>query len=137
MNARNGQMGQFPQGGRGIPNQQLGGPNLAQQDLTSGSLLQSQLQAQSQNPQQQKQMLGEVIFPKIAAIQPELAGKITGMLLEMDNTELVNLIEDDGALRAKVEEAMAVYDEYVKAQAGSSEVDGEQAKKEDKSEEKA
>jgi polyadenylate-binding protein len=91
MNARNGQMGQFPQGGRGIPNQQMGGPAMPQQDLTSGSLLQSQLQAQAGNPQQQKQMLGEVIFPKIAAIQPELAGKITGMLLEMDNAELVNL----------------------------------------------
>jgi polyadenylate-binding protein len=36
-------------------------------------------------------MLGEVIFPKISALQPELAGKITGMLLEMDNNELVNL----------------------------------------------
>ncbi|KAJ4148908.1 Protein phosphatase PP2A regulatory subunit B [Fusarium oxysporum] len=38
------------------------------------------------------------------------------MLLEMDNAELVNLIEDDAALKAKVDEALAVYDEYVKAQ---------------------
>jgi polyadenylate-binding protein len=50
------------------------------------------------------------------------------MLLEMDNTELVNLIEDDSALKAKVDEALAVYDEYVKAQ-GSSE--GGEAKKEE------
>lgn len=78
-------------------------------------------------------MLGEMIFPKISAIQPELAGKITGMLLEMDNAELVNLIEDDGALRAKVDEAMAVYDEYVKAQ----ETPGEAPKPEEKVEEKA
>ncbi|KAH6647426.1 hypothetical protein BKA67DRAFT_504186, partial [Truncatella angustata] len=106
---RNGPGGQFP-GGRGAP--------APQQDLTPSSLLQSQLQAHNGNPQQQKQMLGEVIFPKISAIQPDLAGKITGMLLEMDNTELVNLIEDDTALRAKVDEAMAVYDEYVKSQGG-------------------
>lgn len=91
MNARNGQMGQFPQGGRGMPAQQMGAPSPAAQDLTPASLLQSQLQAHANNPGQQKQMLGEMLFPKIAAIQPDLAGKITGMLLEMDNAELVNL----------------------------------------------
>ncbi|KAH8666757.1 hypothetical protein BX600DRAFT_280494 [Xylariales sp. PMI_506] len=128
-NGRNGQIGgQFPQGGRGGP------ANLPSQDLTPSSLLQSQLQAHAGNPQQQKQMLGEVIFPKISALQPELAGKITGMLLEMDNTELINLIEDDNALRAKVDEAMTVYDEYVKSQGTESK--GEQAK-EEKAEEKA
>ncbi|KAL2885791.1 Polyadenylate-binding protein, cytoplasmic and nuclear [Ceratocystis lukuohia] len=67
---------------------------------------------------QQKQMLGEMIFPKIQAVQPELAGKITGMLLEMENNELIRLIEDEVALKAKVDEAMAVYDEYLKAQTG-------------------
>ncbi|KAK7992109.1 hypothetical protein PG996_012875 [Apiospora saccharicola] len=116
MNARNGQMGQFPQ------------------DLTPASLLQSQLQAHANNPGQQKQMLGEMLFPKIAAIQPDLAGKITGMLLEMDNAELVNLIEDDSALRAKVDEAMSVYNDYVKTQGDG---EAEPAKKEEKAEEKA
>ncbi|KAF0521264.1 polyadenylate binding protein [Gigaspora margarita] len=56
----------------------------------------------------QKQLLGEQLFPKISARQPQLAGKITGMLLEMDNVELVHLLESPGALDAKVEEAVTV-----------------------------
>merc|ERR1719262_1215785 len=34
-------------------------------------------------PGMQKQMLGEKIFPMISRIHPEMAGKITGMMLEM------------------------------------------------------
>merc|ERR1712241_568606 len=34
-------------------------------------------------PQEQKQMLGERLFPLIQGMYPELAGKITGMLLEI------------------------------------------------------
>jgi len=59
-------------------------------------------------PQEQKQMLGEAIYPLIFATQPELAGKITGMLLEMDNSELLHLVEQPSALKSKVDEALAV-----------------------------
>ncbi|KAI1363385.1 hypothetical protein F5Y08DRAFT_241247 [Xylaria arbuscula] len=96
-NNRNGQPGgQFPQGGRGAPSQQAGSAPAAPaaagpQELTQGSILQTQLQQHANNPSTQKQIVGEAIFPKIAQIQPELAGKITGMLLEMDNAELVQL----------------------------------------------
>lgn len=76
-------------------------------------------------PAQQKQMLGEALYPKIQAQQPELAGKITGMLLEMDNTELLTLLEDDDALRAKVDEALSVYDEYMKSKGAEGETVGE------------
>ena len=59
-------------------------------------------------PSVQKQMLGEKLFPAIARIQPELAGKITGMMLEMDNSELLILLESESQLRYKVDEAMRV-----------------------------
>ncbi|UKZ76594.1 Protein phosphatase PP2A regulatory subunit B [Trichoderma virens FT-333] len=101
-------------------------PNQPARDNNASSMLQSQLAAAQ--PAQQKQILGELIFPKIQAINAELAGKITGMLLEMDNSELVNLIEDEAALKAKVDEALAVYDEYVKSQAAGSEKKEEETK---------
>ncbi|XP_064229523.1 polyadenylate-binding protein 1-like isoform X2 [Aotus nancymaae] len=59
-------------------------------------------------PQQQKQMLGERLFPLIQAMRPTLAGKITGMLLEMDNSELLYMLESPESLRSKVDEAVAV-----------------------------
>ncbi|KAJ4295292.1 Protein phosphatase PP2A regulatory subunit B [Kalmusia sp. IMI 367209] len=95
----------FPQGGRG------GAPGV---DLAA-------LNAAPAG--QQKQMLGEALYPKIHEMQPDLAGKITGMLLEMDNSELINLTSDESALRAKVDEAMNVYDEYVKNKEGEGEKD--------------
>uniref|UniRef100_A0A2K6K9G7 PABP n=1 Tax=Rhinopithecus bieti TaxID=61621 RepID=A0A2K6K9G7_RHIBE len=59
-------------------------------------------------PQEEKQMLGEWLFPFIQATHPTLAGKITGMLLETDNSELLHRLESPESLRYKVEEAVAV-----------------------------
>lgn len=41
-------------------------------------------------------------------LQPDLSSKITGMLLEMDNSELLLLLESPDSLAAKVEEAVEV-----------------------------
>uniref|UniRef100_A0A1A7XEB2 Polyadenylate-binding protein n=1 Tax=Iconisemion striatum TaxID=60296 RepID=A0A1A7XEB2_9TELE len=59
-------------------------------------------------PQEQKQMLGERLFPLIQTMHANLAGKITGMLLEIDNSELLHMLESHESLRSKVEEAVAV-----------------------------
>merc|ERR1719499_3084138 len=56
----------------------------------------------------QKQMLGEKLFPAVSRYQPSLAGKITGMMLEMDNSELLMLLESEAQLKGKVDEAMKV-----------------------------
>jgi len=57
---------------------------------------------------EQKQMLGERLYPMIQQIDAMNAGKITGMLLEMDTYEIVHLLESTEALAAKVDEAQRV-----------------------------
>jgi len=70
-------------------------------------------------PQEQKQMLGERLFPLIQHMYPELAGKITGMLLEIDNSELLHMLESRESLKSKVEEAVAVLQAHQAKEAAS------------------
>lgn len=53
-------------------------------------------------------MLGERLFPLIQATHGDQAGKITGMLLEIDNAELLHMLESREALQAKTQEAVSV-----------------------------
>ncbi|CAE7871596.1 PAB1, partial [Symbiodinium necroappetens] len=55
----------------------------------------------------QKQLIGERLFPAISKYQPELAG----MMLEMDNSELLILLDSEPQLKAKVDEAMRVLEQ--------------------------
>ncbi|KAH0832985.1 polyadenylate binding protein [Lanmaoa asiatica] len=75
--------------------------------LTAGALANA-------SPMEQKQMLGEVIYMKIAPSHPDLAGKITGMLLEMDNSELLHLLESNEAMNSKITEALVVLHDFAK-----------------------
>ncbi len=77
----------------------------------------------SATPQQQKQMLGEKLYPQIAEKQPTLAGKITGMLLEMDNPDILHLLESPEALSEQVDEALKV----LRSHAASAGSDAQQA----------
>jgi len=64
-------------------------------------------------PDDQKRLCGEKIYPVVAKNQPNLAGKITGMILESSYVEeLVHLIEDNEALNDKVAEALKVLKEH-------------------------
>ncbi|KAL3825827.1 hypothetical protein ACJIZ3_021856 [Penstemon smallii] len=59
-------------------------------------------------PQQQKRILGDRLYPLVAQLKTDSATKITGMLLEMDNSELLLLLDSPESLAAKVEEAFEV-----------------------------
>jgi len=59
-------------------------------------------------PAEKKRLIGERLYPKIQVVEPRLAGKITGMLLEMDNAELMVLLTEQRALMNKINEALAV-----------------------------
>jgi len=89
------------QPGRPMPQAQQSVVIPGQDPLTATMLAAAQ-------PQEQKQMLGERLFPLIQRMHPELAGKITGMLLEIDNSELLHMLESQESLKLKVEEAVAV-----------------------------
>jgi len=100
------QMQRKPRTAKSMPNQRNqrqiihGNEPLTSQILTSVS------------EEQRKLLIGERLYPKIAELCPESAPKVTGMLLEMDNTELLHLLETDASLQQKVEEALNVLQNY-------------------------
>lgn len=110
--------------GRGPGGQQIkfnqqarnaGGPSPPQQAppqqmMSEGALTASALA--SATPEVQKNMIGERLYPLIHQSEPDLAGKITGMLLEMDNSELLHLLESPEALNAKISEALQVLEAH-------------------------
>ncbi|KAL4402354.1 Protein phosphatase PP2A regulatory subunit B [Malassezia pachydermatis] len=105
-NAQGGQRGQNALAQQAVPAQP--------EQLTAAALANA-------SPEEQKQMLGEAIYPKIAASQPQLAGKLTGMILELPVGELLHLLEDDEALTSKVDEALTVLREYESREGGQAE----------------
>jgi len=75
----------------------------------------------SMSPEDQKNALGEALFPLIHNQYPQYAGKITGMLLEMDKLELLNMLENPEALDIKIKEAIAVLEDYKRKTEGGNE----------------
>lgn len=123
--------------GVGLPPQMLGGQqnisynqnvrNRSQQPLPQQTLATQQVEqvvmpapnepltikALAAAPEEmRKQMIGERLFPLIKQQESVLAGKITGMLLEMDNGELIHLLESHQALNEKIQEALTVLHQH-------------------------
>lgn len=116
-NARN----QYPQSQQVIPPQPADQGQLVggQEPLTASILA-------TATPSEQKQMIGERLFPLVQDHQPTMAGKITGMLLEIDNTELLHMLDSREILKAKVEEAVAVLQAHQAKEAKNQANAGEQ-----------
>ena len=53
-----------------------------------------------------KKLLGEHLYARVSKLQPQLTGQIMGMLLQLDSSELMHLINDSAALDAKVLQAV-------------------------------
>lgn len=72
-------------------------------------------------PDQQVNMVGERLFSQIAKTQPDLAGKITGMLLERYSSsihELVDIVNNENELNNNIDQAMEVLNKFAKEQTG-------------------
>ena len=122
--------GQFPQGqmmgNMGYP-QQRGGQRQPRQGQRQAGNQQAPQQASrpalepltaaalaNASKEDQKNMIGERLYPLIKTmVDPVHTGKITGMLLEMDNPELLHLLESPDALKQKCQEALVVLEQHI------------------------
>ncbi|KAF2291078.1 hypothetical protein GH714_019653 [Hevea brasiliensis] len=109
-NARNGiDSSSVPQGLVGpvmpLPIEVSGNPIDIQQPVTISTLASALASA---SPDTRNEMLGDHLYPLVKRLQPDHVAKVTGMLLEMDQTEVLHLIESPDALKKKVAEAMQV-----------------------------
>ena len=75
-------------------------------------------------PEQQRMITGEALYPLVENLEPQSAAKVTGMLLEMDNSEVLHLIEDHASLLSKVQEAMEVLRQAGQATEAGAVADG-------------
>eukprot|EP00754_Rhynchopus_humris_P015534 Rhum_TRINITY_DN14452_c9_g1::Rhum_TRINITY_DN14452_c9_g1_i2::g.92475::m.92475/K13126/PABPC; polyadenylate-binding protein len=123
-------MGMLGQGGRpqqvGLPRPGMGAPQLGRQGvgmagmmppaaglaMGSSGLDLDTARLATMPKEAQKNMLGERLYAKIKQTDQANAAKITGMLLEMDNAEILNLLDSPELLKSKVMEAVAVLKEH-------------------------
>ena len=58
------------------------------------------------SPQDQKQLLGERLWPQIKSMNSDLVGKLTGMMLEKPNEQILQMIENPDYLTKEVKAAL-------------------------------
>lgn len=126
---RGGRVYRYP-GGRSMPDSPMPGGGMMydmgglpvrdggiSQSIPIGALASALANA---NPEMQRTMLGESLYPLVEQLERDHAAKVTGMLLEMDQTEVLHLLESPDALKAKVAEAMEVLRSVAQQQANTA-----------------
>ena len=75
----------------------------------------NQIQVSASNSEHQSRSLvddrhncGEIMYSMIREMYPDQAGKITGMLLEMETNEVLNMLKNKEVLKEKIESAAEV-----------------------------
>jgi E3 ubiquitin-protein ligase EDD1 len=66
-----------------------------------------------------KHALGERLYPRVQAMQPEHAARITGMLLELPPAQLLLLLASHESLQRRIDEAMDVLASHSREESGS------------------
>ncbi|KAK6159322.1 hypothetical protein DH2020_006636 [Rehmannia glutinosa] len=112
--------GQGPAGGMFSNPYEMGGMQLRDAGTSQPTPIGALTSAlANSSPTEQRTMLGENLYPLVEQLEPETAAKVTSMLLEMDQTEVLHLLESPEALKAKVAEAMGVLRNVSQQQATS------------------
>jgi hypothetical protein len=69
------------------------------------------------NGMDQKQIVGEMLFTRVQSLEPVLAGKITGMLLEYDEPKkIIEYLDDPKTVDKKVRECLEAIQQAAKTQ---------------------
>ena len=84
--------------------------------LSESGLQQLALEVAAADPERQKQILGDAVYPLVFERFPQLAGKLTGILLQMDNAELLHLLEDQANLHQELDKANEVLRQHMQGQ---------------------
>ncbi|KAG2315915.1 hypothetical protein Bca52824_019037 [Brassica carinata] len=61
-------------------------------------------------------MIGETLYPLVELLEPTFAAKITGMLLELPQTEIFQCLKSSEAPNEKVHEAIFVLIDWLRKQ---------------------
>ena len=64
-----------------------------------------------ENEHQQKQLIGERLFPKIHVKEPTKAGKLTSMILTLEIEQIFPLLNDDGKLHDMIQNTLKIMHE--------------------------